>query len=239
MQNCFYWIVLWGGLILLNSCVAPETAPHIEGKYERARQLEDYHTAIVYLHELRDLGGETHSVYRRLATCYFKTQNYNSAILAADVILDEANELEKKDLLLIKAKSYTEAVEYTNAIGAYDALTKIDPERALEYTYQTGILYNAHGDLGNSIIRLQQIIDNPLAKLVEKEIKSPSDQIELVTYYQAALNFMGVVQMRAGDLAQAQKTYQVLLQEPKVFQLAIQNYQQLIQAIEIKNRATE
>lgn len=217
--------------LFIGGCVAPETAPHLEGKYERARKLGDLHTAIMYLHELHDLEGETHAVYRRLANCYFEVGNYGSAIKAVDEILEDANKLEKKDLLLIKAKSYTELAEYTEAVGAYDALTLIDKERDLEYIYQTGVLYNAYGDLGNAILRMQKILKNPLARLAQKELKFDNAPSELVTYYQAALNFIGVVQMQAKDLGQALLTYEQLLKEPKPFRLAMDNYNALLKVI--------
>jgi tetratricopeptide (TPR) repeat protein len=214
-------------ILLLISCVAPETAPHIEGKYERARQLGDDRTAIVYLHELLDLGDENYSVYRRLATCYYQTQNYAAAIESIDEILEEANVLDKKDMLLIKAKSYTELGDYTNAIGAYDVLIKVDKELALEYIYQMGVLYKAHGDVGSTILKMNQIVAMPLARLTEKEINSDQTGSEFVTYYQAALNFKAVVQMQAQDLVQAQQTYEQLFQEQRPFQLATRNYEQL------------
>ncbi len=221
------------------SCVAPETASHLEGKYERVRELGDFYTAIVYLHELQDLGGETHSVYRRLAKCYFEVQNYAPAIKAADKILEDANELEKKDLLLIKAKSYTELAQYTDAIGVYDALALIDKDLELEYLYQTGVLYNAYGDLGSASLRMQEIIKNPLARLVQKNLAFDNAPPEQVTYYQAALNFIGVVQMQAKDLEQARLTYEQLLKEPKPFRLAMENYNTLLKIIETEKVRTE
>lgn len=218
--------------VLMVACIAPETVSHLENKYSRAVQLSDYPTAIVYLHEIQDLDTDNNTVYKRLANCYYKIEAYESAIKAVDIALEEANALEQQKLLLIKAKSLVELKEYVEAVAAYSVLIEIDEKRALVYRYEMGVLYKAHGDLGNAILQMKKNIKDPLARLLQREIILGKGNVELVTYYHASLNFMGAIQIEANDLFVAQKTYKKLFEDNISFVLAKQNYQILLQLLE-------
>ncbi len=224
---CSFFLLLW-------ACVAPETVSHIENKYNRALSLDDYHTAIVYLHEIEDLDPNNNSVYKRLADCYFKVGAYDSAIKAVDIALKEANELEQRKLLLLKAKSLVEQTNYVDAVAAYMALIEVEPKRALEYRYEMAVLYKAHGDFGNAVLQMEKNLDDPLAKLLQREIILENGESELVTYYHASLNFIGAIQIQANDLEAAQRTYKKLFQDNTSFILAQQNYQILLQLMQQK-----
>jgi tetratricopeptide (TPR) repeat protein len=218
--------------VLMVACVAPETVSHLENKYKRAVQLSDYPTAIVYLHEIQDLDPDNNTVYKRLANCYYKIQAYESVVKAANIALKEANTLEQQELLLIKAKSLIELNKYVDAVAVYAVLIKIDPKGTLEYRYERGVLYKAHGDFGNAILQMEENIKDPLARLLQREIILGKGNVELVTYYHASLNFMGAIQIEANDLFAAQKTYKKLFADDISFVLAKQNYQILLQLIE-------
>jgi tetratricopeptide (TPR) repeat protein len=229
MKYLFYLLFF----IVVIACVAPETVSHLENKYSRAIQLDDYYTAIVYLHELQDLDTDNNTVYKRLANCYYKIKAYESAIKAVDVALKPANKLEQQKLLFIKAKSLVELNNYVDAVAVYTQLMEVEPKRALEYRYEIGVLYKAHGDIGNAILQMEQNVKDPLARLLQREIVLGEGKVELVTYYHASLNFIGAIQIEANDLMAAQKIYQKLFEDSNIsFVLARQNYQILLQLIE-------
>lgn len=229
MKYLFYLLFF----ISTGACVVPETVSHLENKYNRALQLDDYNTAIVYLHEIQDLDADNNTVYKRLANCYYKINAYESAVKTVDIALKEANKLEQERLLLIKAKSLVELKNYLDGVGVYTTLATIDPKRALEYRYEMGVLYKAHGDFGNALLQMEKNVNDPLAKLLQREIVLGDGNVEFVTYYHASLNFIGALQVQANDLFAAQKTYEKLFEDQNIsFVLARQNYQVLLQLIE-------
>lgn len=212
-------------LLPLKGCMAPEAIPHIEGKYERAYVLEDYHTALVYLHELYDLEGPTHSIASRMAFCYFKVANYNACIKKIEKALEKANDIEKLDLLVLKAETYTLNNQYLEAIGTYRELISFNKKHELEYLYQISVLYNATKDFGNSLLYANKVINHPLARTVEKRIELSKTLIETVSYYEAAMNYKGAIKINANDWLGALQTYEKLLTENPKFELAQKNYQ--------------
>lgn len=231
-QGVYIFYVVVGSV--LGACTAPETVSHIENKYDRARQLDDYSTAIVYLHELLDLDSDNNTIYKRLGDCYFKIGKYESAIQAIDIALKEANEIEQQQLLSIKAKALVALANYLDAIAVYKTLVNIDKKNELAHLYEIGVLYQAYGDIGNAVLEMRKLVKHPLAKLVQKEIVLETTT-ELVSYYHAGLNYIGSLQIKANDYGTALKTYELLFQEPIVFNLAKQNYKALLELIKQKN----
>lgn len=229
--SLFLFIVL----LLATSCLAPETVSHLENKYDRALQLDDYQTAIVYLHEIQDLDTDNNTVYKRLANCYYKLKKYPSAIKAIDIALKEANSLEQQVLLQTKVKSLTELRKYSDAVAIYDTLITLDSKGELEYRYEIGVLYKAQGDLGSSIVEMQKNLQHPLAKLVQREIIL-EQQTESVSYYHACLNFIGACQIQGNNLAAAQRTYNLLRKDRIPFKLAEENYQILQELLTQKDQ---
>ncbi len=215
-------------LCILHACSPSKNAPYLEDQFDQAVAFDDNWTALYYLHEIRALQPNNNTVYTRLADIYAKTGNHTGALKAADIALKKANKLEKKDLLFVKVRSYKGLGKRLEAIAVLDSLVTIDKERALEYLYETAVLYFEFSDLANAQMRMEQVLRHPSAMQTQKELNSDLG-LDQVNYYLAASNFIGYIKIATGDFVTAEQIYQAIFRQTETFKLAQNNYQLLQQ----------
>lgn len=227
---------LIGILVFLSACSSPKNAPYLEEQFDKAMTFNDNITAVYYLHEIRTLEPENNSVYIRLGDLYSKMGNYKGALTAIEIALKKANDLETKDLLFAKVRSHKGLRQNTEAVAVLDTLCLLDKERAIEYKYEIAVLYFEAKDLQNALIRMNDVLRHPTAAQVSKELNSDLGK-DNVSYYLAALNFIGYLKIATGDFASADKIYADIFNQTQEFKLANSNYKLLLQEKERKAKA--
>jgi tetratricopeptide (TPR) repeat protein len=224
---------LIGIISLLTACNSPKNTPYLEEQFDKAITFNDNITAIYYLHEIRAAEPKNNSVYIRLGDLYSKMGNYKGALTAIKVALRKANELETKDLLFAQVRSHKGLKQHKEAIAILDTLCLLDKERDIEYKYEIAILAFEAKDLQNALVRMNDVLKHPTAGEVRKVLNSDLGQ-DNVSYYLAALNFIGYIKIATGDFDTADKIYAEILSKTQAFKLANSNYQLLVQEKERK-----
>ncbi len=215
-------------ILMSTSCSSPKNAPYLEEQFDKAISFNDNITAVYYLHELMGLDSENNSIYIRLGDLYSKMGNYKGSISAIEIALTKSNKLETKDLLFAKVRSYKGLNQKKEAIQVLDSLCILDKERELEYRYEIALLYFESKDLKNAVSRMSEVLKNPMSAQIKKELKSDLGK-DKISYYLAALNFIGYIKIITGELEEAEQIYQEILKQTKDFKLANNNIKLLEQ----------
>ena len=226
MKTYLYSVV--GLILIVSACSSPKNAPYLEEQFDKAVSFNDNITAVYYLHELMSLDPENNNIYIRLGDLYSKMGNYKGAISAIYIALKKSNELETKDLLFAKVRSLRGLEQKKEAIQVLDSLCTLDKDRALEYRYEIAILYFESKDLTNAVSRMYEVLNNPMSSQIKKDLNSDLGD-DKVSYYLAALNFIGYIKIVTGELEAAEQLYQQILNQTKEFKLANNNIKLLEQ----------
>lgn len=225
-------LVIFGSVFI--ACSNKEHITDLEIKYERALSLNDKQTAISYLHDIIELQPENNSTYTRLSSLYIDTKNFEGAIKAANKAIEHANALELKSLLLYKYEAYKKTNQPIKAIGTLDSLETLNPELAIEYTYNKGVLYFETKQYRKALKAMNYLVKDSNSMKLTKEVSSKYGN-DIVSYKHAALNFIGSLYLANKQLDSAKIYYQKILNETPSFKLANNNYILLTQQL-LKNK---
>lgn len=228
MKTTLYILIIL--LIGLNSCDnnKANSREQLQAKMKKAIDYVDYYTAIYYAHELLALDAAADSTAIQLAELYNVTQNTVGAIKLADELLPKVGKEEQVRLWLIKATSFENARNYPKAIAAYEQLASLDPVKEVDCLYEIGVLFFQGKDIENGIKTMQKVVQHPDAKTRQTTIRSDWGE-DKVSYYLAALNYIGYVYIETKKYTEAETIYAEINQSGTPFKLAKGNQQLLVQ----------
>jgi hypothetical protein len=200
----------------------------LQNQMDKAIDYNDYYTAIYYAHELLALKPDSDSTAVQLAELYKVTKNYAGAIKVAEELLPKAKQTEQLVLWQLKAESLSASRNYGEAIAAYNTLKGIDKGKELEYLYEIGVLYFQGRDIQNGIQTMEQVRSLPNSKTTLTKIRSDWGE-DNVSYYLAALNFIGYIKIETKEFEAAELIYNEIESSGVPFKLAAGNQQLLEQ----------
>jgi hypothetical protein len=210
-------------ITLLISCNnSTKNAASLQGQIDTAISYNDINTAIYYSHELIALEGTADSVSVRLAGLYMLNKNYVGATKLAEELLPTSSKENQLKLWQIKAESFANAGVLGQAIAAYDTLGLLHPQNALDYKYEIGVLYFKARDIQRGVSTMQEVIQNPASKTKQTKIRSDWGE-EQVSYYLAALNYIGYIKIETKQFEDAAKIYAEIQNSGTPFKLAANN----------------
>lgn len=202
----------------------------LQNQMDKAIDYNDYYTAIYYAHELLALKPDSDSTAVQLAELYKVTKNYAGAIKVAEELLPKADQAKQLVLWQLKAESLSASRDYGGAIAAYNTLKGIDKDedKELEYLYEIGVLYFQGRDIQNGIQTMEQVRSLPNSKTTLTKIRSDWGE-DNVSYYLAALNFIGYIKIETKEFEAAELIYKEIESSGVPFKLAAGNQQLLEQ----------
>ncbi|MBL4650747.1 MAG: hypothetical protein JKY03_13535 [Aureispira sp.] len=198
----------------------------LQGRLDKAIDYNDYYTAIYYAHELLALKPGNDSTGIQLAELYKVTKNYAGAIKVAEELLPKATPAEQLILWELKAESLAASRNYGGAIAAYNTLNGIDKSKELEYLYEIGVLYFQGRDIQNGSQTMKQVCSLPKSKTTLTKIQSDWGN-DNVSYYLAALNYIGYIKIETKDFEAATAIYKEIETSGVPFKLAAGNQKML------------
>ncbi|WP_052594897.1 lipopolysaccharide assembly protein LapB [Aureispira sp. CCB-QB1] len=209
---------------LFVSCTNNNTTSteQLQVQLDKAIGYNDYYTAIYYAHELLAINPNLDSTAIQLAELYKVTKNYAGAIKVAEELIPKVTLEEQLVLWTLKAESLTASRNYPEAIAAYNVLKGLDKTKALEYLYEIGVLYFQARDIQNGIQTMEQVRDLPASKTTLTKIHSDWGE-DNVSYYLAALNYIGYIKIETNDFDAATAIYDEITRLGVPFKLAAGN----------------
>lgn len=224
IKTILYTVLL--GLLFSCNNNSSTSAEQLQSQLDKAIDYNDYYTAIYYAHELLALKPDNDSTAVQLAELYKVTKNYAGTIKVAEELLPTATPAEQLILWTLKAESLAASRNYGGAIAAYNTLKGIDESKKLEYLYEIGVLYFQGRDVQNGSQTMKEVCSLPESKTTLTQIRSDWGD-DKVSYYLAALNYIGYVSIETEDFEAATAIYKEIKTSGVPFKLAAGNQQLL------------
>ena len=212
---------------LFHSCSSEKKEETLDWKvYKNAKANGDYISCISALNRIMARDEYNMGVYDSLARVYYQAQLFVPAYQVAQKALQQSN---NDDLVLIAAESSERIGKTPESIDYYLQWLQNHPNE-INISYKVATAYFNIKNIPAAKGELAKIIKNPKAK--EIGLNFNTDNVaQTISYYAAALNVLGFIQMQEKDFIKAEIAFLEALKVHPNFVLAKNNYAALKQQL--------
>ncbi|MCI5058700.1 MAG: tetratricopeptide repeat protein [Flavobacteriales bacterium] len=192
--------------------------------YNYARDNGDFVTAVSALNTILAIDPFQNNVKDSLARIYYKAQMFRAAKNVAQELLN--GEGAHMDMNLIAAESSNNLGLVEESLDYFNKWLEVNPsDIGVRYNYAVNLFNLKRAD--EAIPHLKEIINNPESRKLGKNFGTDAANGNAVSYYGAALNVMGFIELQKNNLKDSETFFKESLKSDPHFNLARNNLQAL------------